>query len=215
MEGKVFQSLYPGFSVLDKWASPDWDEQTRAVIRRRLEEVPGIRFFSDQEVLVLEAVVERLLPQPDRARADRVPIIPWIDDKLFRDQRNGYRYEDMPPQRQAWRMGLAGIEESAQALFAGQPFAVLDGAAQDLVLTRLAQGDAPGVTWTQMPAERFFKSELLATVVRIYYAHPLAWDETGYNGPSSPRGHVRIWDGGTDPWEAHPDPCRSPAGEVP
>lgn len=39
--------------------------------------------------------------------------------------------------------------------------------------------------------------------MKIYYAHPLTWNETGYNGPSSPRGHVRKWIGGVDPWEAH------------
>lgn len=210
MDGRSFRSLYPDFNVLDKWASTDWDEQTRAVIRHRLEQVPQIRFFSEHELAVLGAVVERLLPQPDRAAGDKVPIVPWIDDKLFRDQRNGYRYEGMPPQREAWRLGLAGIDESAQVLSAGRCFLALDEPSQDRVLTRIAAGDAPGSTWTQLSAARFFKSELLATVVKIYYAHPRAWNETGYNGPSSPRGHVRIWDGGLDPWEAHP--ARHPEG---
>ncbi len=36
----------------------------------------------------------------------------------------------------------------------------------------------------------------------MYYSHPLAWNEIGYGGPSSPRGHVRKWEGGVDPWEA-------------
>jgi hypothetical protein len=41
------------------------------------------------------------------------------------------------------------------------------------------------------------------TNVKTYYAHPSAWNEVRYNGPSSPRGHRRIWEGGVDPWEAH------------
>ena len=53
-----------------------------------------------------------------------------------------------------------------------------------------------------MPAARFFRDVLSITIVKIYYAHPLAWNEIGYNGPSSPRGHVRTWEGGVDPWEA-------------
>jgi hypothetical protein len=40
------------------------------------------------------------------------------------------------------------------------------------------------------------------TIIKIYYAHPLAWNEIGYGGPASPRGHVRKWAGGVDPWEA-------------
>ena len=52
-----------------------------------------------------------------------------------------------------------------------------------------------------MPADRFFKL-LLQLVVKTYYAHPTAWSEVGYNGPSAVRGHIRIWPGGVDPWEA-------------
>ena len=96
---------------------------------------------------------------------------------------------------------LAG-RETAQALFGGEPFARLDPLSQDVVLTHVARGDAPGATWKLLPAARFFKSVLSITIVKIYYAHPLAWNEIGYGGPSSPRGHVRKWEGGVDPWEA-------------
>src|SRR2546430_171192 len=78
----------------------------------------------------------------------------------------------------------------------------LDGPAQDEVLLRIEHGDRPGATWTTLPAGRFFKSVLCMTIVKMYYAHPSAWNEVGYNGPSSPRGHMRIWEGGVDPWEA-------------
>ena len=197
-----FRTRYPKYNVLDKWSSPDWDDQTREVVRKRLEEVPEIRFFTDAEARTLAAVAERIVPQPDRAEADKIPIVPWIDEKLYEDSRDGYRYEELPPQREAWRDGLAGINETAQALFAGKSFADLDPLSQDVVLTHVARGDAPGATWQQLPAARFFKSVLSITIVKIYYAHPAAWNEIGYNGPSSPRGHVRKWEGGVDPWEA-------------
>ena len=95
-----------------------------------------------------------------------------------------------------------GVDETAQALFGGQSFVELDPLSQDVVLTHIERGDAPGETWKQLPAARFFKSVLSITVVKIYYAHPAAWNEIGYGGPSSPRGHVRKWEGGVDPWEA-------------
>ena len=202
MKEQGFQTRYPRHNVLDKWSSPDWDDQTREVVRKRLEEVPEIRFFNDEEARTLTAVAERIVPQPDRDEAGKIPIVPWIDEKLYKDERDGYRYEELPPQREAWRLGLKGIDETAQAIFGGKSFARLDPLSQDVVLTHVARGDAPGATWERMPAARFFKSVLSVTIAKIYYAHPAAWNEIGYNGPSSPRGHVRKWEGGVDPWEA-------------
>jgi hypothetical protein len=203
MDREAFPTRYPGFDVLAKWDSPDWDEQTRAVVRRRLEAIPPIRFFTQAEARTLEAIAERIVPQPDRAATERVAIVPWIDEKLFEDRRDGYRYEELPPQREAWRAGLAGIDEAARALFADTPFADLEPIAQEVVLGRIERGDPPGKTWERLPARRFFASVLATTIVRLYYAHPTAWNEIGYSGPSSPRGHVRKWEGGVDPWEAH------------
>src|ERR1051325_6411356 len=104
MSQERFPTRYPGFDVLAKWDSPDWDDQTREVVRRRLEEVPPIRFFTDAEARLLAAEAERVL------------IVPWVDEKLSEDRRDGYRYEELPPQREAWRLGLAGIDEAARAL---------------------------------------------------------------------------------------------------
>ncbi|MGH6796004.1 MAG: gluconate 2-dehydrogenase subunit 3 family protein [Methylocella sp.] len=203
------RSRYPNYNVLDKWSSPDWDGQTRGAVRRRLFNVPEIRFFTESEKRTLEAVVERIMPQPDRRKDKKIPIVPWIDEKLVEDRRDGYRYDGMPAQREAWRRGLAGIDDTSSAIFDGKRFADLDGAAQDEVLRRIEHGDPPGVAWTTLPAGRFFSSVLCASIVKTYYAHPSAWSEVGYNGPSSPRGHMRIWEDGVDPWEAH-EPPRAP-----
>ena len=35
-----FRTPYPAYDVLDKWDSPSWNEQTREVVRKRLDEVP-------------------------------------------------------------------------------------------------------------------------------------------------------------------------------
>lgn len=203
-----FHTPYPDYNVLDKWFSPDWDEQTRQVVRRRLEEVPPIRFFSEAEARTLAAVAERIVPQPERNDGEKVPIVPWIDEKLHQDKRDGYRYEKLPPQRDAWQKGLAGIDESAAILFGSRRFVDLDAESQDAVLKRVQKGDPPGEIWKQLPSQSFFKHMLLKIVVKTYYMHPLAWNEIGYNGPSSPRGHVRIWEDGLDPWEAREEASR-------
>src|SRR5918996_4841084 len=202
MERQDFRSHYSGFHVLDKWSSPDWDDQTREVIRQRLEHVPVVRFFTEQEVRTLTAIADRILPQTDRSEIEKVPIVPWIDERLHEDRRNGYRYEELLPQREAWRWALAGIDETARALSAGKAFCDLTVQSQDVVLRHVERGTAPGDAWKKVPAQRFFTSVLVITNVQIYYAHPIAWNEIGYNGPSSPRGHVRKWEGGVDPWEA-------------
>jgi hypothetical protein len=202
MEDNQFQTRYPDYNVLDKWSSSDWDDQTREVVRKRLEEIPPIRFFSHEEAQTLAAVAERILPQPERGEIEKVLITPWIDEKLLEDKRDGYRYEEMPPQREAWRLGLAGINQTAQALFDGKSFVDLDPLSQDVVLQHIARGSASGEAWKKMPSARFLKDVLCSTIVKIYYAQPLAWNEIGYSGPSSPRGHVRKWAGGVDPWEA-------------
>lgn len=203
MKEQTFQTRYPDYNVLDKWSSPDWDDQTREVVRKRLEEIPLTRFFTDDEARTLTAVAERVVPQPDRRPAEKIPIVAWIDEKLYDDKRDGYRYEEMPPQREAWRLGVKGINETAQALFNQKDFVALDAISKDVVLTHIARGDPPGDTWKLVPAARFFRDVLCITIAKIYYAHPLAWNEIGYNGPSSPRGHVRKWMSGVDPWEAH------------
>jgi hypothetical protein len=196
------QSRYPDYDVLAKWSSPDWDDQTREVVARRLHDIPPLRFFSAGERELLEAIVERIVPQPERSGRARVPVVPWIDAKLHLDERDGYRYEGMPPQREAWRTGLEGIDQAAAAMFGGRHFIELDGAAQDEVLRSVERGAASGSAWETLPPSSFFNTMLCPTILRIYYAHPSAWSEVGYNGPSSPRGHMRIWEGGVDPWEA-------------
>lgn len=206
--GEEFGTRYPNYNVLDKWSSPDFDDQTREVVRKRLEEIPPVRFFTAHEARTLAAVAERIIPQTDRSEAEKVPIVPWVDEKLYEDKRDGYRYEELPPQREAWRMGLAGVDETARALFDGKSFVELDPLSQDVALRQIERGHASGATWTKLPAARFFKSVLLITIARTYYAHPLAWNEIGYNGPSSLRGHVRKWEGGVDPWEAHEEEAR-------
>jgi gluconate 2-dehydrogenase subunit 3-like protein len=195
------RSAYVGYDVLAKWSSPDWDDQTRDVVRRRVADVPPLRFLTAIEARTLACVADRVIPQPERARADAVPIVPWIDEKLAEDRRDGYRYDGMPPQRDAWRLGLAGIEEASRALL-GRGFADLTPREQDDVLRRVEHGDPPGAAWEHVPARRFFRDVLCLTVVKTYYAHPAAWSEIGYSGPSAVRGHVRNWMGGVDPWDA-------------
>lgn len=86
-EREEFRTRYADYHVLDRWASSDWDEQTREAVRQRLEEVPRIRFFTDVEARTLAAVAERIVPQPDRGGGGKVLVVPCIDEKLYEDRR--------------------------------------------------------------------------------------------------------------------------------
>lgn len=195
-----FRTPFEGYDVLAKWDSPSWNEQTRAVIARRLREVPERRFLTADEWELLEMVVRRLLPQPDRP-GHPVPIVPWIDRQLDLDQGEGFRYVDAPPLREAWRLGLQGIEEESGRQGARR-FVELSPGEQEEVLRRVQAGEVTGRSWTRIPPRRFFTEMLLKTVAGIYYSHPAAWSEIGFGGPASPRGYVRLGLDQRDPWEA-------------
>lgn len=193
-----FRSPYPGYDVLGKWDSPSFDETTRAVLRRRLEEVPPRRFLAAEEWRRLEAACARLIPQPEREPP--IPIVPWIDAMLHENRGEGFRYEDCPPLRRAWRQGLKGLAHEAERRFA-RAFETLPGEDQDAVLRAVQAGEVEPEAWAGLPPGRFFGDLLLKTVVGVYYAHPAAWSEIGFGGPASPRGYVRLGLDGVDPWD--------------
>ena len=123
------------------------------------------------------------------------------------DEGSGYRYENMPEDRQAYRMGLQGFDETAHHLF-GTAFIDLQQAHQEEVLRQVAEGSPPGETWERLSAVLFFQL-FMSDVITNYYAHPSAWAEIGFNGPASPRGHIRLRLNLHDPWEAREHQPRS------
>lgn len=150
------------------------------------------RFFSGAEFRTLEAACKRLIPQPDREHP--LDLAGAIDQRLAGGKTDGWRYDSMPPDREAYRRGLRGLDETARTMFDSDSktyFEALDAAQQDAVLAAVQRGNARGATWATMPASRFFE-ELLAEAVECYYSHPLAEDEIGYAGFADAHGWQRI-----------------------
>lgn len=190
---------YPGYSTMAQKKS--WDEATRNVVRERVEKTPPIRFFSEQEAAVLAAVIDRVLPQDDRSEARTIPILPAIDERLTANSLNGFRYEDMPPDQEAYRLAIQAIDEMARERFK-QPFVELTIHRQELILQSLHDGkpDPDHPIWHRMPLHRMW-ALLMEDCVTAYYAHPWAWDEIGFGGPAYPRGYMRLENGLPEPWE--------------
>jgi len=190
---------YAGYRTLDQ--KDFWDEATRAVVLARVEQVPPIRFFSPSEARLMQAVCDRIMPQDDRDAAHKIPVLNEIDDRLHSGRIDGYRYEDMPPDTEAYRLGLQGIDAIARHLYE-RPFVELGPQEQDQVLLTLHDAKPPAgqEIWKRVSVKHFW-AMLMQDVARAYYSHPYAWDEIGYGGPAYPRGYMRLQRGEPEPWE--------------
>ena len=191
---------YPGFSTLAQHAF--WDEATRRLVLDRVEQVPPIRFFTAGEARTLEAICDRVMPQDDRDAAHKIPIVPRIDDRLYSGVSDGYRYEDMPPDGEAYHLGIAAIDAMARDVYDGRRFDELAPPEQDRLLRQLHDGapQAAHEQWRKLPVRRFWLL-LVGDCAAAYYAHPYAWDEIGFGGPAYPRGYMRLEHGEPEPWE--------------
>lgn len=193
-------SPYAGFDPLAE--ARNWEDRTREVVLHRLEHVPPIRFFTEHEARTLDAVADRIMPQDDREPGERVPITPFIDQVLFDDDTDGFRKADMPWEQEAWKRGLAGLDETSRARF-DTPFLGLTPGQQEQVLSAVQSGEPEGETWEDLPPAEFF-SKLVEQVISMYYSHPAAWAEIGWPGPASKRGYMRTAYGRIDPWQPRP-----------
>ena len=200
---------YPGYHVLDQRGH--WDDATRRVVMDRVHNVPSFRHFNPEQQATLEALCARVIPQWDLPPEHRVPLASWIDQNCSRQTLEGFRFEDMPPNAEAWEMGLKGLDETARALFDG-PFAQLEGPKQDQVLETIRGGNPPGEVWQRLPARRWWTFVALRQITGVYYAHPFAWDRIGFGGPAYPRGYFALNHGAREPWEVD-EQRESPPGE--
>lgn len=189
---------FPGYDVLAKRHSPSWNEKTRQVIDQRLASPRDPKFLAAEEFRTLAAICDRIVPQPEDHPP--VPLAALIDAKLHKDSGDGYRDHRLPPLRDAWRRGLAGIEAEARRQH-NAGFHELDAGEQDALLRRVQDGEIAS-DWDGMKPAVFFTKRLLPDIVSQYYGQPAAWNEIGFGGPASPRGYVRMDFDRRDPWEA-------------
>lgn len=208
-----FLTPYPSYRVLDKWHTVSFNEATRRVVAHRLDHVPERRFFDADRFALLRAVVDDILPQPERNEAERIPVECFIDDMLEADRGSGTRYADMLPQREAWRRGLDGIAHEAGRRH-GRGYGELATADRHALLHAIDEGDVDANLWQGVHPKRFFRSVLLKEAVKLYYAHPLAWNEMGFGGPAAPRGYVRMGPDEADPWEAPEERSPQPVPNI-
>jgi len=199
LEPREQPGYYPGFSTLAQ--QQYWDARTRDVVLQRVAAVPSLRHFDAEAARFWALVFEHLIPQTDRTTARRIPVVNVVDHRLFIDQTVGYRFEDMPPDREAYELGRSAIDEETRAAH-DAAFVDVPYAQGDAVLKRIHDGEprAAEAIWKRMSVHRFWQL-IMADAVDAYYAHPWAWDEIGFGGPAYPRAYTRLERGEPEPWE--------------
>jgi len=190
---------YPGYSTLGQKGY--WDEATRTTVLKRTNEVPPIRFFGPEEARFWNIVFEHLLPQSDRVPERKIPILNHVDHRLDINQLQGYRFENIPPDQDAYRLGMKAIDAEANARFE-RNFVECSYAQREQVLKAIHDGEpsAAHEIWQKMSVHRFWQL-IMGDAADAYYVHPWAWDEIGYGGPAYPRAYMRLEGGQPEPWE--------------
>ena len=102
------QGRFPGFDVLDQ--VPHWDDVTAGVVLARLALPNMLSFFTPHEVGVAAPLLDLLLAQDGEPR---VPVLPLIDTRLSIGETDGWHYDDLPEDGQAWRDTLAHLDADA------------------------------------------------------------------------------------------------------
>lgn len=191
---------YSGYSTLGQ--SAFWDSATRTTVIQRVQNEWPLRFFTKEEASFWAAVFDHILPQTDRVPDRRIPIVGPLDHRLAENRTIGYRFADMPHDRDVYKqLGIHGINQEAQARYYGD-FIYLPYLHQDIVLRAIHDGRPKGgaEVWKAMSVHRFWQL-LTSDAIDAYYAHPWAWDEIGFGGPAYPRAYMRLEHGEPEPWE--------------
>ena len=181
---------FPGYDVLAQ--APAWDPVTTGVVLSRLTLPPPLRFFSPAEEAVARPLLDRLLAQDDDPK---VPVFELLDARLAEGETDGWRYDDMPEDGDAWKQSLALLDTDAKA-HGAERFADLAVHDQTALLEAVRIGDH----WLGLPAARVWNL-WLRYACTAFYSHPWAWNEIGFGGPAYPRGYKALGLDHLENWE--------------
>ena len=186
-----------------------WDEASRALSRAQPCTAPPIRFFSPDEARLMAALCAQVLPQGDKDEAHRIPVVPFLDERLHLgrmavDEAHTKAFAGVSSPAEAYRLGLRGVDALAELLY-DRSFVDLDSPAQAEVVKILQGGDPPRSldVWARMPPHRFWHM-MVRDLLEVYYAHPFARDTLVPS--SAPRTALAV-DEAPEPWEIEQARC--------
>src|SRR4051812_45634527 len=138
---------YPDYDVTEQAGA--WDEPTRAVVFARIDDVPEREFFTDAEAATLTAFCDDVLAQDSEPR---IPVLAFVDAKQAAGKTEGYRYADMPPDAETWRLVARGLDEAAGG--GAGAFAEIAGDARGKIVDAFASGELEGGAWAEVDVSR-------------------------------------------------------------
>ena len=185
---------FPGFDVLDQ--AHLWDDVTAGVVLARLTLPNMVSFFTSEEVGVAQPMLDLLLAQDCEPR---VPVLPLIDARLATGETDGWHYDDLPEDGQAWRDTLAHLDTDAYQR-RGAGYADLSGADQARLLQDVADLAGSGGSWHGLTANHVW-SLWTRYANTAFYSHPWVWNEIGFSGPAYPRGYLNPGINAREKWE--------------
>lgn len=185
---------FPGFDVLSE--VDRWDDVTAGVVLARLAPTTDLSFFTPAEDAVAQPLFDLLLAQDGEPR---VPVVALIDARLAVDETDGWRQDDMPPDREAFRQTFAELDEDARAAHEA-PFADLHPRQQARLVAAVDRAGQAGGQWHGLPAKHVW-SLWTRYACTAFYSHPWAWNEIGFGGPAYPRGYKNPGIDAREPWE--------------
>jgi hypothetical protein len=188
------EGRFDGYDVLP--LVDHWDPVTAGVVLKRLGPPAPLRFFTEQEATTARALLDRLLEQQSGVEP-YVDVFADIDNRLALDVTDGWRYDDMPHDGEAWRASLQHLDADCRERF-GCPLAAV-GREQQMALVQAVQ-DLLEHDWHGLPARHVW-SLWTRYACTAFYAHPWAWNEIGFGGPAYPRGYKNIGLDKREPWE--------------
>jgi hypothetical protein len=176
------------------------------VVLDRVERLPPIRFFGEAEEATLGLFCDLVLAQDE---GPRIPVLAMVDEKLYENRGEGYRFAEMPPDPEVWRE-VARILDAAARREGAESFPALDRKAQLRIVGRFAEGD---LEWDGCSVEKAW-SVAMRDILSAFYSHPWAWSEIGFGGPAYPRGYARLGPGQREHWESPPEFELDPVRDV-
>ena len=197
---------YPDYDCLRE--ADHWDEQTRAVVFDRVENVPEHRFFDEAQTATLNAFCDLVLAQDSEPR---VPVLAFVDRKLAEGRLDGYRYAGMPDDRETWIVVARGLDQAARRRRA-KSFAAAPPEKQQAIVDAFAEGRLSVGARDRVDVKRAW-SVVLRGILASFYSHPWTWNEIGFGGPAYPRGYAVLGIGSGEPWEADESGAADPASE--
>jgi hypothetical protein len=199
---------YPDYDVLTQVGH--WDDTTRRVVLQRVQDVPKIAFFSEEEAATAGAFLDVVLAQD----ADpKIPVLNYVDEKLAQGSGDGWQYYDLPHDGETWRRVVRGLDEEARR-HAFDSFAAASLEVQTEIVHHFNQGELHGGVWETINVARAWKV-VMRYACQAFYSHPWAWNEIGFGGPAYPRGYGAFGNpelGERESWEGeesvHFDPVK-------